>query len=85
MLNECRRIHALYYDKSRLVIGTVAFILIAETGTNIYLLIGASRKSSGNSCSNHLPISSLSLQPFSTYNLSSVVSSMFAFGGYLIS
>ena len=40
------RIHALYYDKSRLVIGIVAFILVAETGTNIYLIVGASGKSS---------------------------------------
>lgn len=32
------RLHALYYDKSRLVIAFVALILIGETATNVYLL-----------------------------------------------
>ena len=39
------RVHALYYDKSRLVVAFVAFILLAETGTNVYLLMYAGRMS----------------------------------------
>jgi len=35
------RLHALYYDKSRLVLAFMAFILVAETATNVYLLIHA--------------------------------------------
>ena len=43
MLILTLRVHALYYDKSRLIIGFVAFILVAETATNVYLLIHAIR------------------------------------------
>jgi len=35
------RVYALYYNKSRLVIAFVAFILLAETAANVYLLIYA--------------------------------------------
>jgi len=35
------RVHAMYYNKSRLVIAFVAFILLAETVTNVYLLVHA--------------------------------------------
>lgn len=46
MLTASHRINALYHDRSRLVVGIVAFILAVETGTNIYLIMGASGKSS---------------------------------------
>lgn len=35
------RLHALYYDKSRLVVVFVAFILLGETVANVYLLVHA--------------------------------------------
>ena len=42
-LTPTLRVHALYYNKSRLIIAFVAFILLAETATNVYLLIYAGR------------------------------------------
>jgi hypothetical protein len=33
----------MYYNKSRLVIAFIAFILLAETVTNVYLLVHAGR------------------------------------------
>ena len=38
-----RRINALYYDKSRLVVAFMACILLAETVINVYLLVYAIR------------------------------------------
>lgn len=41
LLTSVLRVHALYFHKSRLFIAFVAFILLAETIANVYLLIYA--------------------------------------------